>query len=198
MQTRFDSDKHQYYINDRPVRSVTQVLKEVLPESIWQASEWHLQRGTAVHACMALLARGKKFEHDPAIAGQVAAGIKWFADMQPDMVAIEEHLYSEPYQFAGTPDLICRSPEFGSKALTIVDWKTSIMPVHYIQLGGYGLLYPSAKNGIIVALQEDGKYKCSKVFELEPYKCEFMACRSVAAIKQRMGLNKQKEDADVK
>jgi hypothetical protein len=43
---------------------------------------------------------------------------------------------------------------------------------------------------MIVALQEDGQYKCSKVFELEPYKREFMACRSVYSIRQRLGLVK--------
>ncbi|MDD5485967.1 MAG: hypothetical protein PHW65_00170 [Dehalococcoidales bacterium] len=196
MSTHFDPDKHQYFINSRPVPSVTQVLHEVVPEAIHYADEWYLQRGTAVHACMALLAQGKRFSHDPEITGQVKSGIQWFADYAPDIVEVETHLYSELYQFAGTPDLICRSAKFGSKTLVIVDWKADILPVNYIQLGGYGVLYPAAKRGIIVALSASGRYSCSKVFEIEPFKREFLALISTYAIKQRLGIIKSKEGAE--
>ena len=44
----FDEGAHAYTIDSRPVPSVTQVLRDVLP--MFHAEEYYLQRGRAVHA----------------------------------------------------------------------------------------------------------------------------------------------------
>ena len=44
----FDADRHEYRIAGRVVPSVTHVLGDLIPG--WRASDWHLQRGRAVHA----------------------------------------------------------------------------------------------------------------------------------------------------
>ena len=77
----YDDATHTYAIDGRPVPSVTDVLRDLLP--CWQASEWHLQRGRAVHACCAMIARGVDFTHDPQISGQVSAARLWFASRGP-------------------------------------------------------------------------------------------------------------------
>lgn len=188
----FDPIAHQYFINGRPAPSVTQIIREILGDAIWRASEWYLQRGQAVHACAALIARGKQFEHDPAIDGQVRACRKWFADMKPYVIEIEWRRFEECYQFAGTLDLECI---IGGKRV-IVDWKSALSEVAEIQVGGYGVMCPAARYGMIVALQEDGNYKCEEMFKLERRKQEFLALRSVYAIRQRLGLVKAKEETD--
>jgi hypothetical protein len=189
MNTRFDPDGHRYYINDRPVPSVTQVINEVLPGAIWKADEYFLGRGQAVHACMALLARGKCFDYDTAIDGQVTAGRKFFADLKPEVIGVEVTMFSELYQFGMTMDLACK---IGGLE-TIVDWKSSLSEVSEIQVGGYSIGWPAAKRGLIVALQDDGNYKCGEMFKLERRRQEFLACRSVYGIRQRLGLIKSKE-----
>jgi len=186
----FDPILHRYYIAGYPVPPVTQVINEVLPGAVWRADEYFLGRGTAVHACMALLAKGKCFDYDTAIDGQVTAGRKFFAEVAPRVLHVEQQYYSEAYQFAGTVDLIA----ILKNKITVIDWKSSLSPVAEIQVGGYGVLYPQATHGMIVALQEDGNYKCGEMFKLDRRKNEFSACRSVYGIRQRMGLIKSKED----
>ncbi len=180
----FNPDGHWYYIGGRPVPSVTQVINEVLPGAVWKADEYFLGRGTAVHACAALIARGIPFEHDPAIDGQVRACRKFFKDMKLEVYHVEGQIYSERYQYAGTLDLQCRI----NGRNTILDWKSALSEVAEIQVGGYGVTCPQFDWGLIVALQEDGNYKCGEMFKLERRKQEFLAVRSVYGIRQRLGL----------
>lgn len=189
---KFSSDKHQYFINSRPVPSVTQVIDETLPGAIWKADEYFLGRGTAIHACMALLAKGKCFDYDTAIDGQVTAGRRFFAEMKPEVLDVEGQIYSEQYQFAGTLDLQCRI----NGRNIILDWKSALSPVAEIQIGGYAVERYKPNWGLVVALQEDGSYKCGEMFKLDRRKNEFLALRSTYAIRQRLGLIKSKEDAD--
>ena len=72
----FNEAAHQYTLNGHDVPSVTQVLGDVLPG--WRADDWYLERGRAVHACAAMIARGEEFDHDSVIAGQVAACRRFF------------------------------------------------------------------------------------------------------------------------
>jgi len=190
MKTFFDPIAHQYYLNDRPVPSVTQVLRAVLPGAAWSATQWHMDRGTAVHACAALIAQGKQFEHDPAIAGQVAACRKFFAEVMPCVIDVEKQVFSECYQFAGTFDMTCLI----NGKTTIVDWKSSLSPVADIQIGAYKLAGGIPGNGMVVALQDDGNYKTSGIVNLLRPTQEFLACRSVYGIKQRLGLIKSREE----
>ena len=192
----FSPETHTYTIAGRPVPSVTQVIREILGDAMWMASDWYLERGRAVHACAALIAQGKAFENDPAIDGQVAACRKFFAEVKPEVLDVERQLYSECYQFAGTMDMRCRLPERNGSRDVIIDWKSSLSKVAEIQVGAYGVMCLPPKWGMIVALQEDGNYKCGQMFKLERRKQEFLACLSVYGIRQRLGLIKPKEGAD--
>ena len=71
---------------------------------------------------------------------------------------------------------------------TIIDWKSALSEVAEIQVGGYAIERPKAKWGLIVALQENGRYKAGKMFRVERRKQEFLALRSVCGIRQRLGL----------
>lgn len=180
----FDPVSHKYSIDGRPVPSVTQVLNSVLGDAIWHASEWHMQRGTAVHACAALIAQGKSFEHDPEIDGQVRACRKFFADFQPEVLEVEKPLYSEAYNFAGTPDLICMIN--GKKC--VVDFKASLTDLVFLQLGGYAVLYGIIGYGIGVELKDDGDYKATPIVKTDRYRNEFLACLSVWNIRKRLNI----------
>ena len=191
MKTFFDPIAHQYYLNDRPVPSNTQIIRAILGDAIWNATDpWYLDRGTSVHACAAFVAQGKNFTVPECAIGQVAACRKFFEEISPRVLYVEQQYYSESYQFAGTVDLIAVL----KNKITIIDWKSSLSPVSEIQVGGYGVLYPQATHGLIVALQEDGNYKCGEMFKLDRRKQEFLACRSVYGIKQRLGLIKSREE----
>lgn len=187
----FDPIKHQYFIAGRVCPSVTQVIRAVLPDATWSASQWHMDRGTAIHACAALIAQGKQFEHDPIIAGQVAACRKFFAEMRLEVLEVEKPLYSQSYNFAGTPDLICMLN--GKKC--VIDFKSSVTDLVFVQLGGYAVLGNSIRYGIGVELKDDGKYKATQIIKTDRYRNEFLACLSVYNIRQRLGMIKKEEEA---
>jgi hypothetical protein len=97
---------------------------------------------------------------------------------------VEVIRFSELYQFGMTLDLPCKI----NGTETIVDWKSALSEVAEIQVGGYSIGWPAAKRGLIVVLQDDGNYKYSEMFKLDRRKQEFLACRSVYGIRQRLGL----------
>lgn len=172
-----------YEINGRPVPSVTEVLGELLPT--WQAGEWYLQRGTAVHACCAMIARGEAFDCDPQIAGQVAAARKWFSEFKPMVRFVEQKYHLERYMFAGTPDLVCGL----GKVYCVVDFKASLTPVVELQLAGYSeLIGGGCNHGMGVELREDGTYSTTGMLDLRMPRREFLALRTVYGIRERLGM----------
>lgn len=193
--TRFDEAAHQYFITtngvERQVPSVTEVLRTTLDEAIWKAREFFLGRGRAIHACAALIARGRAFTNDPAITGQVEACRKFFRDMKPVVLGVEEQVYFPIYNCAGTRDLRC----IISGKTVILDWKSSLSEVAEIQVGAYAL-DNSARWGMVVALKEDGTYKTGGLFKVERRKQEFLALLSTYMIRKRLGIETKKEGGD--
>jgi hypothetical protein len=192
MKTFFDPIAHQYFIDDRPVVSVTQTLQEVFSLKYWHATDWHRDRGTVIHACAALIARGVPFEFDPQVKGQIEACYKFFADMKPEVLEVEQQLFSERYHFGGTLDLRCK---IGGKEF-IIDWKSSVCEMGEVQIGGYAIERPTAKWGMVVALKEDGRYRAGTPFKLDRARNEFLSVLTVYNIKRRWKLLESKEDAD--
>jgi hypothetical protein len=182
---RFDPEKHEYRI---VVPSVTQVLADVLPP--WRASEWHLQRGQAVHACCAMIARGQEFTNDPQIDGQVRAARLWFAQVKPEIIVVERPMFSRRYQFAGTPDLICR---IGSHNC-VVDFKARMTPAVRYQTGAYGLLYDEHTGrdmpawGVGVELHEDGTYRMSERYQIVQAARAFLALLTAYNVRRECGV----------
>jgi len=178
MTTNFDPETHRYEIDGRPVPSVTQVLRDMIPG--WSASDWHLQRGRAVHACCAMIARGLDFSNDPQIDGQVRAARLWYAHTQPLIVAVERAFFSRRYQFAGTPDLIVSRDGL----VGVMDFKANLGPSVPYQLGAYSMLYAeharcaAPRWGWGVELREDGSYRMSDGYDLKPYAQRFLALLS--------------------
>lgn len=182
----FDPEKHIYRIDGRIVRGVTSMIDRVLGRPIMRATEWHMQRGQAVHSAAAMIAHGIDFDFDPQIAGQVTAIRQFFADFKPVPHIIETPAYSVSYQYGGMADLI-GDTELG---LTIIDYKATITPVRCeIQLGGYAILHPEVKAGLLVQPGEDGTYKVRPVpaKELRLAKQDFLSIRGSYGILQRLG-----------
>ncbi len=187
----FDPILHRYTIDGRHAVSVTQALQEVFGLKYWNATDWHRDRGNVVHACAAMVARGVKFTHDPQVAGQVTACRKFFDEMKPKVLGVEQPIYSLRYNFAGTFDLWCI---IGGKEF-IIDWKSVVSEIGEVQIGGYAIERPTAKWGMVVALKEDGRYRAGTPFRLDRVRNEFLAVLSVYNIKKRWKLIKSNEDA---
>ena len=184
----FDPTTHTYTIDGRKVPSVTQVLNDLLP--CWQASEWHLQRGTAVHACAAMIARGIEFEHDPAIDGQVKACKRFFEEVKPVVFEVERQVYCAKYGYAGTFDLECGF----ENRVCLVDWKASFSASLPYQLAAYAMAYEDMganpmRFGYGVQLNEDGTYRMSEVYDLRRYKTGFLNMLGTYNIRRECKVN---------
>ena len=162
----FDPETHIYTIDGRRLPSVTQVLSSVFePKDYW--TEWHRERGIAVHKAVEIIAKGGKVDPstlDERIAGRVA-GFELFLREHPtvEIVWSELRMMHATRFFAGTADL-----GLDDKGKPIVaDIKGTIDPVtSYPQLGGYSLLWQSTFPKVRppaeawgIELTDDGKYK---------------------------------------
>lgn len=173
-----------YHINGRGVPGVTDILRETIGG--WMpADDWYLERGTALHACMEMIAKGKTFECDPQIEGYVQAGRNFFTDVQPEILDTEVEVLSKLYQYGGRYDARARI----NGRSCIIDWKTNAYDLETVtlQLGGYALAQGKTRWGMAVALHEDGTYKTSGFLDLTLAQREFIALRTVYGIKDRMG-----------
>ena len=169
----------------------TTVLRDLLPG--WQASEWHMQRGRAVHACCAMLARGEQFEHDPQIDNQVKAARLWFEFYKPEVLCVETPMGSRRYQFAGMPDLVARI----DGVRTVIDWKASLAPGVPYQLAAYAILYGehagcgSPTAGQAVVLRDEGQWSVTP-YDLKPYGRKFLAMLTTYNVRRECGIKEER------
>lgn len=183
----FDAQSHTYEINGCGVPSVTQVLGDLLP--CWRASEWHMQRGQAVHACAALIAQGVAFDHDPAIDGQVRAVRRFFAEVKPVVLAVEQQVFHAGHQYAGTFDMVAKLKD--TKGKIAFDWKASITASVPFQLAAYALaipMVPEISKGCAVEIRDDGTYRMSPIWDLRQYKNKWLALLSTYKIRRQCGV----------
>lgn len=186
MVTTFDAPTHTYHIDGRKAPSVTQIMADVFGVP-FKAGQWYLDRGQAVHACAAMVGRGEDFDNDPRIDGQVEAARRFYREIQPEIIEIEQVHASEQYRYAGTPDLV---GIIGKPGKMIVDFKASFNKLVPIQLAGYGLL-TNVNKGAGVQLKEDGTYKMTEVYDLRRWKARFLAALTVFNTRRELGI---KED----
>jgi hypothetical protein len=180
----FDDARHEYRIAGRVVPGVTSVLGDLIPG--WHASDWHLQRGRAVHAAAAFVAREVPFESDPQIAGQVAACLRFFREVKPLVIHVEQQVYSGCYQYAGTLDLVA---QIGGR-IVVVDYKSTLTPTVPYQVAAYAfaLPEPDVKWGCGVELRDDGKYSMSEMYPLKLYTAGWLALLTAYGIRRRCGI----------
>jgi hypothetical protein len=182
----FEEASHTYRIGGEPVPSVTQVLGDVLPG--YQASEWHMQRGTAMHACAAMIAQGVAFDHDPQLDSRVTALCAFFRDIPLKVAAVEQRLYSPTYRYAGTCDLV---GELNGKRV-VLDWKSTLTPAAKWQVAAYGQIL-GINYGLAVEIREDGTYRMSEVWNLARAKSQWLALLSAYNIRRECGIKEGTE-----
>ena len=149
----FDEKEHIYTEDGKRLPSVTDIVNDECGNPGY-ATEWHMNRGTQVHRCLALALAERLDDStiDPRIKARVDQGLKAIRDLQIHPRAIEYRMAHKTLGFAGTPDLLCEAQ--GKPGDVLIDWKSSHAPETEIQTGGY------------VALFEDNGYKVRACFEI--------------------------------
>ena len=186
----FDAASHTYRLDGEPIDGVTSVLNRIMPG--YQASQWHLNRGTAVHAAAAMIGRGQEIANlDPRIAGQAEACRLFWREWNPAALAIEERVVSRRHRYAGTMDLLAGI----NGKLTMIDYKGSIGPGTGHQLAAYAIAAEECgiartgliKHGLAVVLAESGKYSVRE-YDLRPLRAEWLALLAADRIRRREGV----------
>jgi len=193
MNLTFAETPRQYAIDGKPVPSVTEILRSTLGAP-WAASQWHLDRGTAAHACYNLLAQGadlKTYDIDPVCDPYVQGWRSWFRDILPDIIASEIRVGHPAMGYAGTADILF---EMDGK-LTIGDFKNSHSWQTVYQLAGYAIAWEVMKGNdeeinqaVEIVIDGSGGYKMGKIIKGHEWRLartEWTSVRNVARIIER-------------
>lgn len=193
MTLEFDETTHTYWVDGRPVPSITQIVAP-LGKDYDEPDDDHLEitieaaaeRGTALHAYIAHRLNGgeaESFELPDDYAGYADAADLFLSEHNIEPLLIETPLCCG--EFAGTPDLVAELD--GETA--IIDYKfVSALAKSKVgaQLGGY--LELCVENGIepqkLAAVQflRDGKYRFYRA-QKNAAESAFRACLELYRIK---------------
>ena len=164
---QFDPATHTYLSGERILPSVTEIVTSVCGEPSY-ASEWHMNRGRAVHKAIALTIKGTLDEStiDDRIRPYLDTAKKALSELKiSQFVIIETPMLHKVLQYAGTLDL------FTDEGI-LIDFKTNQhSPTTQIQLGGYSELLKSngyKVNGCWELVIGETNYKLTKY---KPEKC---------------------------
>lgn len=148
-QLRFDPEAHHYYLNDKRIPSVSEVLEPLqeldgIPRHVLEAAR---EVGVAVHHAIALdLQKNLNWPKlDPKLANYVLAARKFVQECDFKVLVVEKHMADPGLKFGGTLD----TAGIFRRANAIVDWKvTAAMPrTAGPQTAAYDYLYRRTLGG---------------------------------------------------
>lgn len=179
---QFDEEAHRYTVNGRIIPSVTQIISAVGLYEYDYVSKQTLavaaERGRIVHTYIEWYEQGLLDESsiDPDLGGYFEGYLaaKAAGEIPEAPTAIEERVYSEKYQYAGTLDQM-----YGED--WIHDHKTGEeSPTHGLQLSGYWLArHPDLREK--PARLTCGYYRNNGDYKIVDYPYEPLAWLSVVA-----------------
>jgi len=103
----FKPESHEYFYKGVRAPGVTETLGACVKSFYGPEAETARQFGTALHKTIALIEKGKRIAFDSQLAPFILQWEKFkFAFSGMKIIEIETPLYSDKYQYAGTPDIL--------------------------------------------------------------------------------------------
>lgn len=136
MTFRFDPEKHEYFLGDCRLESVTEVIAGAGMVDSRHFSEESRTRGTYVHAATEMIDRGTLdwSDLDPVLAPYCRAYQSFIEDKRPEILLSEKPLYHAQHLFAGTLDRLVKM----DGAISLIDIKSGVpSPATAIQVAAY-------------------------------------------------------------
>lgn len=167
MNFRFDPERHEYFLDDRLLPSVTQIIAPLYDFTMIKPA--HLEyaglRGDAVHYGCELLDHGTLdwSTVQPGIVGYIRGWQKYCADVPIHWSAIEHRAYHRTLMYAGTLDR--HGMVRGRLAVVDIKTSTTMNAAIGVQLAGYRTLIANSHDQareidrIAVQLFADGTYR---------------------------------------
>lgn len=133
---RFIEETHEYFLGDRRMESVTEILGEAGMTDYRFSREWYMTRGKYIHAATEFIDRGSlDWEGlDPELTPFCKAYQSFIEDKRPEIILSEKPLYHAQHLFAGTFDRLVKM----DGATAIIDIKSGVpSPSAAIQVAAY-------------------------------------------------------------
>lgn len=155
---RYDDQEHKYFIDSRPIISVTNTIREAGLSDYGFSDGSAMDRGTAIHTVTELFDKGalnvERIDNPllPYFSGYLA----FLEDHKPTFLAIEELVGHSTYGYAGRLDrrLILGDHE------TVLDIKTGQPAAwHGLQTAAYAKCIPRPCRRVSLLLSDNGSYK---------------------------------------
>lgn len=164
MKLTFDSETHSYFVDDKKVPGVSDIMQAgglidfgKIPEGILAHAA---ERGTNVHlACEYYDTDSLDYDSvQHEIVPYFNAWVKFCKDFNPEFLMIEQRLYSETYDYAGTID---RVAIIGGVPYLLDIKSGAKRKEHAIQTAAYAELIPNNDEieRACVYLDKEGNYK---------------------------------------
>lgn len=181
----FSAETHTYYWNDKPIPSVTQVIREWMPVSVYgvdyfvnsftgavltqESFRAAADFGKAVHQMVGLRIAGALdvAALHTSLLPVLTQFDSWAKLVSPEFIGSELPLYHKRYSYAGTLDILCKIKH----NMAIIDIKTGGYDMAGVQIEAYKQAYKE-ENGIrimhidryVLFLPKDGgQYKFIKL-----------------------------------
>jgi len=177
-------ENHVYHVDGRIVKGVTSIIKACGLMSTQWSSQWHMDRGTAVHRAVHLL------EIDDLDPASVEPIIEPYLDawkafkLETDYQGheYEQIVYHPTYQYAGTLD---QTGVLNGRTC-LIDLKTGSHQSWWsIQCSAYNAV-AKMQDRYSLELHDNGKYKLIQHKDKRDFQ-RFLACLTVAGMQSRGG-----------
>ena len=186
MSFRFDEESHTYFLGDRKLPSVTQILRGagMLYYPASPSSEYHMERGTLVHKATEMIDKGTLDWDtlDETLRPYCEAYANFCSTVNmADIILSEKPMYHPRYLFAGKPDRVIQMNGLRS----LIDIKSgSPHPATKIQISAYCELVQANEKipfikGFSLYLRDDGTYRLDEIGDMKRHFQTFIAALSV-------------------
>ena len=180
----FEEEKHQYFLDDSLIPSVSEILKpiheriygKINPKVLKKAVE----RGTKIHIAIEFLSKYKLSKFDGEISGYLEAYKKFRGDYTTwQLLHSEYRTYHKSLLYGMTIDEVYKT----EKGIVLLDLKTTsemYLNTWSVQLSAYKSGYESQHEKVIktyiLKLMGDGEYQ---LFELSDKFSVFLSCLEI-------------------
>lgn len=188
MSFRFLPDTHEYFLGDRRLESVTEILEQSGIADYRFSNGEAMLRGTYVHTATEMIDRGTLdwSDLDPVLAPYCKAYQAFIEDKRPEIILSEKPLYHAAHLYAGKLDRVIRM----DGATCLIDVKTGVPNrATAIQVAAYRELVRvnrdvTLKKCFSLHLRDDGTYRLNPVENLRQNYSIFLAALTVERYKK--------------
>ena len=188
MTFRFDPEKHEYFLGDRKLESVTEILERSGIADYRFSNEEAMTRGRYVHTATEMIDRNTLDWPilDDTLRPYCEAYQRFIEDKRPEILLSEKPMYHAQHLFAGTLDRVVKM----DGGVALIDIKSGApSPATAIQVAAYRELVKVNEDIIptkcfSLHLRDDGTYLLNEIKNLNRNHSIFLAALTVERFKK--------------